>query len=127
MRTLAIGLGAALVLAAEPRVMLAFGVAPPAIAGFAATKLSVGLLVAIGVAAAIVQAAAARRGMRVFAGAWIGMAAALAIYLPTTFSPEREHFGQVLAALFVALFAGGGAGFLAGALLTSFVKPRAAS
>lgn len=111
-------------LIAEIRVAHAFGIAPPELAEIASSSVSAWLLVGLAAAAAAIQAVAARRGMRTFSGAWFGMAAALAIYLPGHFRPDGERFGQILAALMVALVAGGGPGFAAGALLTSMVKPK---
>jgi hypothetical protein len=120
-------LGGIAAFTAEIRVARAFAIAPPELAAIADCPATAWLLVASVASAAVLQAAAARRGMRTFAGAWFGMAAALAIYLPGHFQPEAERFGQVLAALMLSLIVGGGPGFLAGALLTSFVKtpPRA--
>jgi hypothetical protein len=113
-------------LVAEIRVARAFGVAPPELSALADSSVSAWVLIGLGASAAVIQALAARRGMRTFSGAWVGMAAALAIYLPGHFRPDAERFGQVVAALLVALVAGGGPGFLAGALFTSFVKPPVA-
>jgi hypothetical protein len=119
-------LAAAVVVVSELRVARAFEVAPPTLWGLGQSSATTWVLVVFATGAAVIQAAAAKRGMRIFAGAWVGMAAALAIYLPGAFTPSKDRFGQILAALMVALVAGGGPGFCAGALLSSLVKPREA-
>jgi hypothetical protein len=124
LRNVGLALGGVALIASELRIWTAFELAPAELRPLADSDGSVWLLVAAAVAAAAVQAAAARRGMRTFAGAWVGMTAALAIYLPGHFAPTKERFGQVIAALLVAMVAGGGPGLLTGALLSSLVKPR---
>lgn len=122
LRNAGLTLGGLGVLASEVAVARAFGVLPPALSALARSPVLPWLLVGLAAAAVAVQAIAAQRGMRTFVGAWFGMVAALAIYLPGHFAPEKERFGQVLAALLVSLIVGGGPGLLAGAAASKLVK-----
>jgi hypothetical protein len=123
LRNLGFALAAVVLVTSELRISAAFELAPPGLLAVAGSRGGVWLLLGAAAAAAIVQAAAARRGMRIFAAAWFGMTAALAIYLPDHFAPANERFGQVLAALLVAGVTGGAPGLLAGAMLSALVKP----
>jgi hypothetical protein len=81
------------------------------------------LLCALGLAAAFIEALAARRGTSSRFGALAGMAVALALYLPGHFA-HRDPFGAAVAALLVALVVGGGAGLLLGAVGRAWVGAR---
>jgi hypothetical protein len=67
--------------------------------------------------AVLVEAVAARSGLKTRFAACAGIAAALAVYLPGHFDP-REALGTVLAGVLVSVFLGGGAGLLLGAIAT---------
>jgi hypothetical protein len=117
-------LGSFALAATELRLLEAFAWTPGLLAEAARSKGLTWLLVALAAGGIALQAAASRRGIRTYAGAWVGMIAALAIYFPSYFTPGKETFGQVLAALLVALVVGGGPGLVAGALAVRLVKPR---
>jgi uncharacterized membrane protein len=79
------------------------------------------VLVALGGCAVVIEAVAARYGLRSRYAAWMGIAVALGTYLPSHFD-AANGFGAVLAALLVAVFTGGGAGLLLGAGLTALLR-----
>jgi hypothetical protein len=81
------------------------------------------LLCALGLGAAVVEAVAARRGTSSRFGALAGMVVALGLYLPGHFA-HKDPFGAAVAALLVALFVGGSAGLLFGALGRAWVGAR---
>ena len=68
----------------------------------------------------LVHTLEARRGTKARFAAFIGMAAAFAVYLST--HTGKDVFGRVYAAFFMALLIGGGAGLLAGELLARAFK-----
>jgi hypothetical protein len=70
--------------------------------------------------ALVVHTLEARRGTKARFAAFIGMAAAFAVYLST--HTGKDVFGRVYAAFFMALLIGGGAGLLAGELLARAFK-----
>jgi hypothetical protein len=77
--------------------------------------------VGLGVLAVFIEAAAARNGLKTRFSACVGIAAALAAYLPGHFN-QKEALGTVLAALLIAVFAGGGAGLVLGAFATRVAR-----
>ena len=81
------------------------------------------LLCALGLAAAVIEALAARRGTSSRFGALAGMVVALGLYLPGHFA-HKDPFGAAVAALLVALFVGGSMGLLFGAVGRAWVGAR---
>lgn len=80
----------------------------------AAVPLAIGLIV-LGVVGVGIEAVAMNRGLRSHLAAWLGIAVALAVYMPPHFDPG-DPFGSVLGALVVAVLVGGGAGMMLGLL-----------
>ncbi len=78
---------------------------------------------ALGLGAALIEALAAKRGTSSRFGALAGMLVALSLYLPGHFA-HKDPFGAAVAALLVALFVGGSAGLLLGALARAWAGAR---
>lgn len=92
----------------------AFSLVPPPF-------VSVTLLGALA-GAAVVQAVAAKRGLRNLFSAWVGIVTMLGLYLPSHARAGRDTLDAFIAALLVSLFVGGGAGLLLGLAVTRVVK-----
>jgi hypothetical protein len=78
------------------------------------------LLYGAAVAALVVHTLEARSGSKARFAPFIGIAAVFAVYLST--HPNKDDFGAVFGAFFVAFFIGGGAGLLAGEVLSRAFK-----
>jgi hypothetical protein len=91
--------------------------------GFARSLGCALLLCLLGVGAAGIEALAARRGTSSRFGALAGMVVGLGLYLPRHFG-HKDPFGAVVAALLVALFVGGGAGLMLGAIGRAWAGAR---
>jgi hypothetical protein len=96
----------------------------PAVEAFSlvpAPIVSVALLCALA-GAAVVQAVAAKRGLRNLFSAWVGIVTMLGLYLPSHVRAGRDTLDAFIAALLVSLFVGGGAGLCLGLIVTRVVK-----
>jgi hypothetical protein len=120
-RTAAITVAALAAVAAE----LAIGrELQPSIEAFALVPPSFVSVTLIGalVGAALIQAVAAKRGLRNVFAAWVGIVTMLGLYLPAHARAGRDTLDAFIAALLVSLFVGGGAGLFLGLIVTRVVK-----